>query len=496
MSYKPTLSDLDRSGGASLTARIAERIAADIEDGVLAPGDKLPTTRELAAHASINHLTAARIYRRLAEQGYVTAHVGRGTFVRTHPPVEGGSDDDDWQLGVLPSQMATYAQQVLAESVGTGRDAIPLDAGFPSDDLLPVTEMTELAATVAQRTAAGLPYVPVEGVPELRATLAGLGAADGWATHPDEIIVTTGARQAIDLVARAVLGPGDVAVVESPTFTGTLISLQATGARVLPLPIDEDGADIGVLERILARHEVKLVAVQSGCQNPTGADLSDARRARLVQLARERGFFVLEDGVYATMTLEGRPRPRMRGLAPAHVIYVDSLAKTVGGGLRVGWIAASGHVHGRLVRLKMDTDLCSAALPQQLAAAWLTGDRHARHLAHVLPLYRERRDLLLAALERHLGDEATWTTPAGGQHVWVTLRRAVDERALHAEALRTGVAFLPGGAAQAEPAARTSLRLSFSYVDLDDLDEGVRRLARALRAVRRRQPMGATAPMS
>ena len=496
MSYKPNLSDLDLAGGASITASIAERIAADIESGELPPGAKLPTTRELAVHASINHLTAARIYRRLAEHGYVTAHVGRGTFVRTHPPVEGGSDDEDWQLGALPEQRATYAEQMLAESLGTGRDAIPLDRGFPGDDLLPGRAMTEVATAAAARTAAGLQYIQVEGVPELRGRLAELGARDGWASHADEIIITTGARQALDLVARAVLGPGDVAVTESPTFSGSLISLQTSGARVLSVPVDEEGADIGALERLLARHEVKLVCVQTACQNPTGADLSDARRTRLVQLARERGFFIVEDGVYANVALDGRPRPRMRELAPAHVVYVDSLSKTVGGGLRVGWIAASGPIHSRLVRLKMDTDLSSAVLPQLMAAEWLTGETHAEHLARVLPVYRERRDALLAALERHLADEATWTVPQGGQHVWVTLRRAVDERALYGEALRTGVAFFPGGAAQAEPSARTSMRLSFSYVGPEDLDEGVRRLARALHMVRRRQPMGATAPMS
>jgi 2-aminoadipate transaminase len=285
-------------------------------------------------------------------------------------------------------------------------------------------------------------------------------------------------------------------VVESPTFAGTLTSLQATGARVLPVPVDDDGFDVAALERLLARHEVRLVVLQPAYQNPTGLSLSDARRARLATLARERGFFILEDGVYATLALDGREAPRLRRLAPAHVVYVDSLSKTVGGGLRVGWIAASGAIHARLVRLKMDTDLHSAALPQVLAAAWLGEGRHARHLERVIPMHRRRRDVLLDALQRHLADEATWIVPHGGQHVWVTLRRAVDERALYGEALRCGVAFLPGGATQPDPSARTSLRLSFSYVEPELLDEGVRRLARALRAVRQRQPVGATSPLS
>jgi DNA-binding transcriptional MocR family regulator len=494
MSYKINLSDLDRATG-SLTAQIADRIAADIEGGVLAPGAKLPTTRELAAAAEINHLTAARVYRRLAEQGYVAGHVGRGTFVRTHPPVEGGTDDEDWQLGMLEPRQATYAEQMLAESLGAGRDAIQLSTGFPADALLPKHEMSDLAAEIL-RDGAGLEYLAVEGLPELRTELASLGTDAGWAREPEEILITTGARQGIDLVARTLLGPGDVAVVESPTFAGALTSLQATGARVLAVPVDEEGFDVAALERILARHEVRLVALQPAFQNPTGRTTSEARRTRLAALARERGFFILEDGVYATLGFAGEPGTRLRALAPAHVIYVDSLSKTIGGGLRLGWVAASGPVLARLVRLKMDTDLHSASLPQRMAAAWLSRGGHQRYLGRMVPLYRERRDVLLRALERHLADDATWIVPDGGQHVWVTLRRAVDERALYGEALRAGVAFLPGGAAQAEPSARTSLRLSFSYVEPDELEEGVRRLAFALRSVRRRQPVAATAPLS
>jgi DNA-binding transcriptional MocR family regulator len=495
MSYKVDLTDLRRDDG-TLTATLAQRIAADIESGVLQPGAKLPTTRGLAAAASINHLTAARVYRRLAEQGYVAAHVGRGTFVRAHPRVDGGADDEDWQLGALPSRPGNYSEQMLAESLGIGTDAIQLATGFPADALLPTTEFAELAASIAADGDAGLQYLPVEGLPDLRARLAELGTPTGWARDAEEIVVTTGARQGLDLVARAVLAPGDVAVIESPAFAGALTSLQAAGARVLPVAVDDDGFDVAALERLLARHEVRLVVLQTACQNPTGLTLSDARRTRLAALARERGFFILEDGVYATMAFEGPEPMRLRALAPAHVIYVDSLSKTLGGGLRVGWVAARGPIHARLVRLKMDTDLHSAALPQRLAAAWLAGGRHGEHLRRVLPIYRQRRDLLLDALERHLGDEATWIVPGGGQHVWVTLRRAIDERALYGEALRAGVAFLPGGATQAEPSARTSLRLSFSYVDPEQLDEGVRRLARALRSLHRRQAVGATAPVS
>jgi DNA-binding transcriptional MocR family regulator len=287
-----------------------------------------------------------------------------------------------------------------------------------------------------------------------------------------------------------------VAVIESPTFAGALSSLQATGARVLPLPVDADGVDIDALERILARHEIKLVALQESCQNPTGADLSPPRRARLLELARTRGFFVLDDGVYATMRFDGAPLRRLRAEAPSHVIYVDSLSKTIGGGLRIGWIAASGPVFARLVQLKIDSDIHTSALPQYLAARYLRGNRHETLLSKALPAYRARRDALVAALDRHLVHDATWTVPAGGNHIWVTLRDRIDERALYVEALRAGTAFLPGGAVMAEKSSRTSMRLSFGLVEPELFDEGVRRLATALREVRRRGRAGSTGALS
>jgi len=192
----------------------------------------------------------------------------------------------------------------------------------------------------------------------------------------------------------------------------------------------------------------------------------------------------------------GVPRATGWVQAPSHVIYVDSLSKTIDGGLRIGWIAASGPVFARIVQLKIDSDIHTAALPQYLAARYLRGDRHRQLLAAVLPVYRARRDALVHALERHLGQDATWTVPDGGNHVWVTLREPVDERLLYAEALRCGTAFLPGGAVMVEKSSRTSMRLSFGLVEPPLLDEGVRRLAVALREVRRRGRAASTGALS
>jgi 2-aminoadipate transaminase len=504
MSNKFDLSDLlegvDRSADASLTAQLADAFVAAVEDGRLAPGDKLPPTRELAAAAGINHLTAARVYKRLAEDGYVTARVGKGTFVRLRATaVTTARDSDEWQQYVLPDRQPSYAERVHQEAFQNPfeGDVLPLGVGWPSTKTLPVDQLAEISAAVFREEGTEmLGYLPGEGLPALRHELAARGRTAGFATDAEEIIVTSGARQGIDLAVRTVLQPGDVAVIESPTFTGCLVSLQKAGARIIGVPFDDDGLDVEALESVLARHEVKLVVLQPACQNPTGRDFAPDRRARLIELARERSFFVLEDAVYATVRYEGEEGPRLRAEAPAHVIYVDSLSKTVGGGLRIGWIAAQGPVRDRLAGMKIASDIHTTSLAQHIATRYLASGAHERQLRRWMPFYRERRDALLGALANHLGGEFTAPHPVGGHHVWVTLTRRIDEQALRSEALRHGVSYIPGSAAVPQATGRTSMRLSFPLLDPDQLDEAVRRLARATETVRRRAGLAATAAPS
>jgi len=499
MSNKLNLSDLDRDGAASLTQQLVDRFIDAIENSTLEPGEKLPTTRALAADAGVNHLTAARVYRRLAELGYVTATVGRGTFVRALVPAAADEQGDDWPAWALPELPQSYAMQITDDAfrLATDPDVISLSAGFPSPRLFPVEELKRASAEAWDDAGgAAIEYLVAEGLFALREQIAARGREHGFATDPDEIIVTSGARQAIDLIARALVEPGDVVVVESPTYAGLLSSLRSTGARVIGVPFDRDGLSTDALERVLTRHEVKLVALQTACQNPTGRDMSAPRRERLAQLARERNFFVLEDGVYSDLHFESEPTRAMRELAPGHVLYVDSLSKTVGGGLRIGWIAARGPVFDRLALLKLETDFHSNTLSQHIAARYLASGDYARQLASTIPFYRERRDALLAALERHLAGEYRAEKPHGGHHVWVELVRPVDERTLYREAVRHGVTFTPGSTVSPERQSQTTLRMSFSLLDPDELDEGVRRVARALREVRRRERHSVTVPVS
>jgi DNA-binding transcriptional MocR family regulator len=498
-SYKLDLSDLDREGEVSITQQLVDRISAAIEAGELDPGAKLPPTRELAARAEVNHLTAARVYRKLAELGYVTAQVGRGTFVRNLAPAGSAAHGDDWQVYALPPDEISYSEQVLADTFSlAGRDdVISLAVGWPSPSTYPTGQLASITAEVFEEVGGqALSYLPAEGLFDLREQIAARGREYGYAEDADEIVITSGAQQAIALTVQAILEPGDVAVVESPTFIGLMTAMRATGARVIGVPVDEHGMDVDALERLLARHEVKMVGLQTACQNPTGRSISEERRARLAELAVERNLFVLEDRVYADMHFDRRVVRPLRELAPAHVIYVNSISKVVGGGLRTGWVAARGPLRERIAMLKLEADFHSPTLIQHVAARYLASGAYDSHVASTIPFYRERRDALMKALERHLPGEYHADSPEGGHHVWVTLTRPLDERALYAEAARNALAFTPGGAVTAERRSQTSMRLSFSLLEPEQLDEGVRRLARAIREVRRRARHSVAAPIS
>jgi DNA-binding transcriptional MocR family regulator len=500
MSYKQILNHLSRTGERSLGEQMQTALREAIATGELAPGEKLPPTRELAELAGVNHLTAVRVYRRLRELGLVTSQVGRGTFVRESAgalPADAGGGPE-WQRYVLPPITESAGDRAMDEMYrhSQARGLIPLSVGYPSAELFPFEQMRQAMSEALERhDSRALQYTDIAGLPELVEQVTALSGDRGTPEEPESILVTTGARQGLTLVARALLRPGDVAACESPSFMGVLESIRDTGARMLPVPVDADGLDTGTLEELLARHEVKLLALQPRCQNPTGSDLSAERRAHLLELARRHGFFIVEDGIYADLRFEGEDLGSLRREAPSHVIYVDSLSKIVGGGLRVGWVASSGPVRERLLRAKRTDDMHSATLTQLALARFLAAGEYPDHLERARAFYLERRDVLMNAVTRHLGGLASVQKPIGGGHLWLTLGVAVDEGELMTEAVRHGVTFVPG-TAMAEPDSGTHLRLSYGFLDPDKLAEGARRLGRAIRAVGEQARVSAALPIA
>ena len=500
MSYKDRLSGLNRTPEHPVTEQIVTIFRDAIASGELSADEKLPPTRALAELADVNHLTAARAYRRLAELGLVNSRVGSGTFVRGTGAVarrsarEPARTDEErrgstaWQHFALPQLEGAYVDSILVDlfAGAEGRhDLIPLMTGYPSGRVFPAELLAELTdEAMSKHGPSAWQYAPADGVLAFREAIAELGRADGLEDGPERVVVTNGARQALTLVARAVTRPGDVIACESPSFAGVLRAIRSAGAEVLGVPVDDDGLDVDALEQLLARREIRMLALQPRIQNPTGRDLSLERRERLAELAVRHGFFVVEDAIYSPLRFEGVDHGALRPLAPDHTIYIHSLSKVLSPGLRAGWVVASGPVLERIAQEKRTDDMTCATLPQLVTAEFLTGGHYERQVAGAIALHRTRHDAMAEAIDEHLSDLVEVVhRPLGGGHFWLRVRESLDERLLYGEAVQHGVNFVPGGATMPGRGDGTLMRVSFSFLDPEELREGVRRLGAAIHSL-------------
>jgi 2-aminoadipate transaminase len=363
-----------------------------------------------------------------------------------------------------------------------------------------------------------LQYGPTEGMACTVQCILQVMAAEGTSVDPDEVIVTTGGQQVIDLMCKAFIDPGDTIVAEAPTYPGAVPTFDAYQARVVQIEMDSDGMPIDELEATLDRLEIegsrtKLIYTIPNFQNPGGVTMSLPRRRRLVEVARERELLVLEDNPYGLLRYEGDPLPTLhsldaaaaaRGGASDFVVYLGTFSKILSPGVRLGWAVAPRPIMEKLNLCKQGADLCSSPVTQLFVAAYFAqsasgvrGNRHGAalatarspdaslwlaHLESLKELYKIRRDTMLSALEEHFGTAASWTKPQGGLFIWATLPDYIDTTDLLARALESeGVAFVPGRAAYLDGRGASSMRLNFAGVPEEDIREGIRRIGKVVR---------------
>jgi 2-aminoadipate transaminase len=362
------------------------------------------------------------------------------------------------------------------DRVGT---RISFDFGFPDPSSLPADQVAASTARVlAERGRFALQYGDNVGYAGLiDALLVKLARDQGITATRENVLITAGGSQALDLLLDAFVDWGDTIVSEMPMWVGAVLAFDNAGANVVPVPLDEQGTDVRALEQELDRLRgegiaPKFVYVIPNFQNPTGITMSLARRHELLQVVRSAGTLLIEDDAYFDLRYEGESLPAIYSLdTTGSVLYMGTLSKTMGAGMRLGWLLGPAPLIGRLAALKVDggTNVFGA----HVAADWLP-DNLLPHVDRLRAVYRRRRDVMLAALEQHMPAGTTWTVPDGGFFIWVTLPDGIDPTRMRLQVKELGVDYLPGSACYSHDSGSNQIRLSFSFAEDELIERGIR----------------------
>jgi 2-aminoadipate transaminase len=366
-------------------------------------------------------------------------------------------------------------------------DVISLAGGLPDTSTFPPDSYAALMGTVAGESCArALQYGPTEGLAMVKDCIRSVMHAEGMVIEPDDVLVTTGGQQVIDLVCKTLLDPGDVVVTEAPTYPGAIPTFCAYQAEIVQITMDRDGMRVGELETTLDVLEgegrrPKFIYTVPNFHNPAGVTMSLERRRELVRIAAERELLVLEDNPYGLLRYEGEPLPTLYSLDHEFVIYASTFSKILSPGVRLGWTVAPPPIVSKMQIGKQASDLCSSSISQYFVSAYFDAGPWDQYVRSLLEIYRRRRDVMLDSLAEHFPREADWTRPQGGLFIWATMPDYIDTTDLLARALQEQVAFVPGRAAYVDGRGGSAMRLNFSGVDEDGIREGVRRIGEVVR---------------
>ncbi|MCI0547691.1 MAG: PLP-dependent aminotransferase family protein [Candidatus Rokubacteria bacterium] len=487
----------DRSGRLPLAKQIELHLERLIHQRLLAPGVKLPATRELARSLRVNRTTVASAYEELVSGGWARAHVGQGTFVAARAPMP--SPDGrapaparglatprlDW-TGMLSKGAQLAAAEVRRRQiyqVGLGPGVISFAGGMPDSALFPTDAFRRVLNGVLRTEGRDvLQYHSAAGYRPLREYLAGYLLRFGVEARAEEVLIVNGSQQGFDLVARTLVDPGDMVAMEDPSYPRAVQVFRALGSQLLPVPMNGSGMDQGYLERVIARQTPKLLYCQPTAHNPTGLTMDRSARQELVDLCARHRVPIVEDGFDGAPYYGERAPVPLKALdASGGVIYIGTFSKILFPGLRLGWIVAPVELVERLETAKQLTDIHTSPLIQAAVCHFCERRLLDRHQARLYREYSRRREALLGALREAMPAGVRWTEPAGGFSLLLTLPEGMDAAGLLPHAIGQGVAFTPGTAFFIDGGGEGTLRLSFSAIPATLIPEGVRRLGAVIR---------------
>ena len=371
-------------------------------------------------------------------------------------------------------------------------DVISFAGGLPAPEVFPIEKFKEAADVVlTEMGESALQYGTTEGYQPLREMIARNASKYGIQISADNVLITSGSQQALDLLGRIFINRGDRVLVESPTYLGAIQAWNAYGVKYVTIPFDDDGMRTDLLESRL-RTGLKFIYVLPNFQNPTGVTLSRERRKQLVDMADAYGVPIVEDDPYGQLRYEGEHLPpvvvlddEMRAkevpMYSGNVIYTSTFSKILAPGLRLAWVVAPSEVIRKLVQAKQGADLHTATFNQYLAYEVANSDWMKTHICLIRKTYRERRDVMIKALEQYMPEGVQWTKPKGGLFLWVTLPKSIDTKAIFTKAVEAKVAFVPGGSFHPLGGGENTMRLNFSNTRPELTMEGIKRLAQVIK---------------
>jgi 2-aminoadipate transaminase len=493
--------DLDRQSKIPIYLQLKRHLERLISKGTFPVGHKLPASRELALELGLNRGTVINAYAELEAEGLVRSHIGQGTFVSSAP---GGRAEEPLRVPGEVTPRSKVWRGVFAKRVGKMENreeafpfvnikegAISFASGTPDQRLFPIQEFGRaMSAALRKHGGEVLQYGSAQGYLPLRQWVSARLTRFGIETEPEEVTIVSGSQQALDLVGRVLLDPEDLVIVEDPTYFGGLNAFNAHQATYLSVRRDAEGLDLRALENILAQHRPKFLYVIPAFHYPTGYCLDAKGRRGLMDLLERHPLPFVEDDFCANLRYEGAIEPALKSIDRLGLgIYIGTFSKSLFPGLRIGWVVAPREVTERLAEAKQACDLRSGVLAQAAVYEFCKRGGYDRHLKFVRQAYRHRRDVALAALERHLPAESRWVRPAGGLSIWVTLPREVDTRELLAETAASGVLFAPGTLFSPFGGAENSMRLCFAPLDPSSIEKGIAVIGRAVKKrLRRSRP--------
>ena len=367
-------------------------------------------------------------------------------------------------------------------------EVISFAGGLPSPDCFPTEELMAAAERVlVEKPLAALQYGPTEGYAPLREFILTLMNERGLTMPIEQVLTLNGSQQGLDTVAKLLIDPGALVLVEQPTYMGALQAFRPYQPRFVTLPMDDDGLDVSALEQVLSSGErPRFLYLVSCFQNPTGITPSHERKRAILDVAARYRLPIVEDDPYGELYYEGTRPPIMAAMDVEmhgelrHVVYLSTFSKLLAPGLRVGWVAAPSELIGKLVHAKQGLDLHTGSLSQAIAYEACRDGLLHRHVPTIRATYHARRDAMLAALDQFMPSGVTWTRPKGGMFVWLALPLQIDAATLLQASLEQKVAFVPGAAFHANGGGANTMRLNFSHSNPERITEGVRRLGRSV----------------